>query len=151
LPTINLGFSGSGRMEPEVADFVAEPDAAAFVLDCLPNVQEPEVTERLGPLVRKIRAAHPAAPIVLVENVVYQDAHLLSDRRERQETSNRALRAVLAELQSAGVRGLHHVPADDLFGSDGEATVDGTHATDVGFLRLAAAIRPVLERALRIG
>ena len=43
------------------------------------------------------------------------------------------------------------MPADDLLGSDGEATVDGTHATDVGFLRLAAAIRPVLERALRNG
>ncbi len=35
---INLGFSGNGRMDPEVVKFVAELDPAVFVLDCLPNM-----------------------------------------------------------------------------------------------------------------
>ncbi|HOX08828.1 MAG TPA: SGNH/GDSL hydrolase N-terminal domain-containing protein, partial [Planctomycetota bacterium] len=51
VPTVNLGFSGSARMEPEVAELVAEPDAAAFVLDCLPNAQPPEVADGLNTLI----------------------------------------------------------------------------------------------------
>jgi hypothetical protein len=147
-PTVNLGFSGSGRMEPEVAGLVAELDAAAFVIDCLPNVEEPLVTERLAPLVRAIRASRPETPIVLVENLVYTNAWLVAPRRRRYEESNRALRREMDKLAAAGVPGLRRVPAEGLLGSDGEATVDGTHATDVGFLRIAAAIRPVLEAAL---
>ena len=33
-PTINLGFSGNGRMEIEVARLLAQFDAAAYVIDC---------------------------------------------------------------------------------------------------------------------
>ena len=43
------------------------------------------------------------------------------------------------------------VAAEGLYGSDGEATVDGTHATDLGFLRMAEAVGPVLAQALRAG
>ncbi|HBE03201.1 MAG TPA: hypothetical protein DC049_12110, partial [Spirochaetia bacterium] len=32
LPVINLGFSGNGRMQPEVISLIAEIDASAFVL-----------------------------------------------------------------------------------------------------------------------
>src|SRR5690242_16520785 len=42
---INLGFSGNGRMEPEVIRFVAELDPAVFVLDCLPNMGAKDVQE----------------------------------------------------------------------------------------------------------
>lgn len=38
VPTINLGFSGSGKMEPEVGSLLTELDASVFVLDCLPNL-----------------------------------------------------------------------------------------------------------------
>lgn len=148
VPTINLGFSGNGRMEPEIAKLLAELDAAAFVLDALPNVEAMEVTERTRPMVETIRKAHPVVPIVLVENVVYQDSHLVAARRGREETSNAALRAAVDAMLAAGVRGLYYVRGDQLLGDDGEATVDGVHATDLGFLRLATAIRPALEKAL---
>ncbi len=46
---INIGFSGNGRMEPEVVKFVAELDPAVFVLDCLPNMNAQQVTERIVP------------------------------------------------------------------------------------------------------
>ena len=35
---INLGFSGNGMMEPEVARLMAELDPALYVIDCIPNV-----------------------------------------------------------------------------------------------------------------
>ena len=46
---------------------------------------------------------------------------------------------------------LFYVENDDrLYGDDGEASVDGVHATDVGFMRMANVINPVIEKALDI-
>src|SRR5262249_19903218 len=59
-PVINLGFSGNGKMEPEMAALLAELDPAAYVLDCLPNMVAEEVEARVEPFVRARRKAHPA-------------------------------------------------------------------------------------------
>ncbi len=53
--TINLGFSGNGRAEPEVAALLAELDPALFMLDPLPNLQPDQVTERIEPMVQTLR------------------------------------------------------------------------------------------------
>src|SRR5437763_3794975 len=74
---INLGFSGNGRMEPEVVKFVAELDPAVFLLDCLPNMNAASVTERTVPGVRAIREAHPNTPILLVEDRFIQSGFLV--------------------------------------------------------------------------
>ncbi len=37
-PILNFGFSGNGRMEVEVAKFLAELDPAVFILDCMANM-----------------------------------------------------------------------------------------------------------------
>src|SRR5262249_5941177 len=68
FPVINLGFSGNGRMEPEIATLFAELDPAVYVLDCLPNMSAAEVTERIDPFVTVLRKAHPDTPILLVED-----------------------------------------------------------------------------------
>jgi len=44
---------------------------------------------------------------------------------------------------------LFYVRGEKLLGDDGEATVDGTHPTDLGFVGRADAIEPVLKRALK--
>src|SRR6185436_6908291 len=51
FPHINLGFSGNGKMEPELADLLAELDPSVYVLDCLPNMKADEVTVRVEPFV----------------------------------------------------------------------------------------------------
>jgi len=147
--TINLGFSGSGKMEPAMADLLTEIDAAVYVLDCLPNMDAEMVAERVEPFVRKLRAVRPDCPIILVENIVYQDAYLLEPPRTRYTRSNAALRKAYENLKKSGGRGLSCLPGEKLLGNDGEATVDGTHPTDVGFLRIADAMEPVLRVALK--
>jgi hypothetical protein len=106
-PVINLGFSGNGRMELEVARFVAELDAAVFVLDCLPNMTAKDVEERAEACVQLLRRAHPATPILLVEDRYYPDGFLIPARRERNDTNHEALRAVYARLLKAKVGNLH--------------------------------------------
>lgn len=146
--TLNLGFSGNGQAEPEVAALLAELDPAVYVIDPLPNLQPKQVTERIEPFVQILRAARPKTPIVLVESVTYTDAHVHQPRRERYLGSNAALRAAYQRLFDAGVAGLHYVEGESLLGEDGEATVDGTHPTDLGFARMADVFEPVLRALL---
>ena len=49
MPIINLGFSGNGKMEPELGVLLAEVDAAAYVLDCVSNMTPEQVVERVVP------------------------------------------------------------------------------------------------------
>ena len=147
-PVINLGFSGNGQMEAEVAELLAELDAAVYVIDCLPNVTAGQVAERTEPLVRILRAARPDTPILLVEDRNYSDAFLVAPKRERNESSQAALRAAYERLTAAGVKGLHYLPGDRLLGDDNEGTVDSSHPTDLGFFRQAEAFREALEPIL---
>ena len=149
LPTINLGFSGNGRMEPELADLLAELNAAVYVLDCLPNLKPAEVQERAEPFIRRLRQARPSTPIVLVEARIFPNAIVLPDRVADQTASHRILRSVFDKLTGEGMKGLHYLKGDGLLGADGEATVDGSHPTDLGMMRYADAYEPVLRKVLR--
>ncbi len=149
-PHINLGFSGNAWSEPEMARLLAELDPAVYVLDPLPNMSAKWVEERIEPLVKTLRQAHPKTPIVLVENVSYPDGILVEVRRAKYMESNRQLREAYQRLRKAGEKNLLYVPATNLIGTDGEGTVDGTHATDLGFMRMADALEPTLRRAVKL-
>lgn len=147
-PVVNLGFSGNGRMDPEVVDLMAELDAAVFVIDCLPNMRAAAIGERTEPLVRTLRAARPDTPIVLVEDRTYTNTPLLPSRRVRHTTSRAALRGAYERLLEQGVKGLHYVQGEHLLGDDGEAATDGSHPSDLGMQRMADALEPVLRGLL---
>jgi len=147
-PVINMGFSGNGKMEAELEALLAEVDAAVYILDCLPNLSPELVTERVEPFVIALRAARPDTPIVLVENISYQAGAFLPGSKAAYTDKNAALRAAYERLTEKGIQGLHYLPGETLLGSDGDATVDGTHPTDLGFQRMADAMEPVLRKIL---
>jgi hypothetical protein len=150
-PVINLGFSGNGRMDPEVGRLLAELDPAVYVIDCLPNLNAKDVAERTEPLVHTLRQARPHTPILLVEDRTYANAFILEGPRRHNAESRAALRQAFERLTAAGVKELHYLPGDKLLGSDGEDTVDSSHPTDLGFLRQAEAfveaLAPLLPHA----
>lgn len=147
-PVINLGFSGNGRLEPEVGRFLVELDPAVYVLDCLPNITAEEVKARTEPMVQQLRAARPEVPIVLVEDRTYADAWIRPSRQQRNDTSRVEFQAAFERLQQAGVKDLHYVDGETLLGSDRDDTTDGSHPNDLGFWRQANAIEPALRSAL---
>lgn len=147
-PVINLGFSGNGRMEPEVAKLIAELDASVFIMDCLPNVTASVVAKETEPLVKTLRAAHPETPILLVEDRTYGNAYLKQSSQERHHTSRLALREAYERLKKEGVKNLYYLEGDTLLGDDSEDTVDGSHPTDLGFFRQADAFEKVLKPIL---
>jgi lysophospholipase L1-like esterase len=149
LPVINLGFSGNGRLEMEVAEFLVELDPAVYALDCLPNLNGEQVAERTEPLVRRLRKARPDTPILMVEDRTNTSAWLRSSLRERHAGNREAFRAAYQNLQKAGVKGLHYLEGRHLLGNDNEAATDGSHPNDLGMVRYAdayeEALRPILS------
>lgn len=147
-PAINLGFSGSGTLDPEIAPLLGEIDAAAYVLDCLPNLSPAQVAERTEPFVAALRKARPNAPILLVEDRTYTNAPALPALAKRNTESRSANRKVFDRLIAAGDKNLHYLAGDKLLGDDGEGTVDGSHPTDLGFMRQATAFAEALKPLL---
>jgi lysophospholipase L1-like esterase len=147
-PIINLGFSGNGKMEPELAELLAELDAAVYVIDSVGNMRIEEVEQRVEPLVRTLRRAHSTTPIVLVEGTRASSALPRPELRQLVTRRNAAQRAAYDRLVAAGVPNLHYMTSATLLGNDGEATVDGAHPTDLGFERMAEGFAAVLKPLL---
>jgi lysophospholipase L1-like esterase len=147
-PAFNLGFSGNGKMDIELADLLAELEVCLYVLDCAPNMPAEMIAERAVPFVRRLRELKPDTPILLVENIVYQNGWFLEATQAAYTGKNEALKKSFEELKSSGVDQLHYLGCEELLGRDGEATVDGVHPTDLGFLRMAETLEPVIARIL---
>ncbi|MEZ6081616.1 MAG: SGNH/GDSL hydrolase family protein [Pirellulaceae bacterium] len=124
-------------------------DAAAFVIDCLPNMQPSQVTEKCVPLVQQLRAAQPDVPIVLVEDRRNTNDWITPARQQFHTENHAALRAAYETLLTQGVRNLFYIPGDHLYGDDGDGATDGSHASDLGFMRQAEVFEPVLREALK--
>ena len=150
-PVINLGFSGNGKMEPEMAGLLAELNPSVYVIDCLPNMVADEIKERAEPLVKKLRAAHPDVPIVLVEDRTLQGAFLTQDQMEWYHLKDRAaLKAVYERLKKAGDKNLYYIEGEHLYGDDGEGSADGSHANDLGFMRQSEFFTRTLSPLLKL-
>ena len=147
VPIVNLGFSGSGTLDMEIADLMSEIDASVYVIDCLPNLGGSQVAERAVPFVRRLRSLRPGVPIILVEDRTYADAMFNASKANRNRESRAALKAAHDTLVAEGFDRIFYIEGAGLLGDDGEATVDSSHPTDLGFMRHADAFEPVLRSA----
>jgi lysophospholipase L1-like esterase len=145
---INLGFSGNGTLDPDIAALLGELDASVFVLDCLPNLSPVQVAERTEPFVKALRKAKPTTPILLVEDRSYANAPALAALAKRNTDSRAAYKKAFDALVAAGDKNLHYLRGEHLIGDDGEGTVDGSHPTDLGFMRQADAFAEALKPLL---
>jgi hypothetical protein len=148
MPVINLGFSGNGRMDQAVGEYLVQVDAACYVIDCLPNMQPAMVTEKCVPLVKQLRAAKPETPIVLVEDRRFTNDWITPAKQQFHTDNHAALKAAYDSLVKEGVKNLHYIPGDHLYGDDTEGATDASHASDLGFMRQAEIFEPVLRQAL---
>ncbi len=140
-PLINLGFSGNGRLEKEMVDFLAEIDAKVYIMDCLPNLvigkrySADEVYNRIVKSVNQLKQKRPDVPILLVDHA--------SIHPDLNEVSHRAF----ADLRSQGVKGVFLLTHKEL-GLYCDSFVDGTHPSDFGMVAYAAAYEKKLREIL---
>lgn len=146
---MNLGLSGNGKMEKEVADMVADIQADAFVLDCFANPSPEQIAERTAYLVKTIRAKHPDAPIIMIQSIFRETGNFNLPVREMVHRQNENTLKEYQKLKQAGIKNLYLIAGDDLLGKDHEGTTDGTHPNDLGFDRMLQVIRPEMVRILQ--
>ncbi len=146
---INLGFSGSGNAEQEVARSIAKiKNPAMFVVDCEANCGLASMKERLANFLEILRAPHKAAPILLVSRIRFARDVLNGDKGRK--AAARFQRQLVERLRAAGDRNVHFLDGKTLLGAGfDECTVDGVHATDLGFMRMADKMTPVIAGILR--
>lgn len=133
---INLGFSGNGQLDYEIAELMAtRRDASLFVLDFIPNVNATQLTEKTRSFFDILRKANPDTPILFVETVIFPHSFYDKKTYETITEKNSLLRKEYEKIKYEGDKNVYYLANDDLVGHDGEATVDGIHFTDLGFLR----------------
>ncbi|MDD2328947.1 MAG: SGNH/GDSL hydrolase family protein [bacterium] len=135
---INLGFSGNGQLDYEIAELMSRrTDAGLYLLDFIPNVNLQQIKEKTARFVEILCQQNREIPVLLVESITFP--HSFYDRYAYNivEEKNRALKEEFEKLRAAGYTNIHYLSSAELIGLDGEATVDGIHLTDLGFLRMA--------------
>ena len=146
---VNLGFSGNGKGEPEVAEAVSQIDASCFVLDFVQNNGTvASLREVYGPFLDRLRKAHPETPILAITPI-------FSTREAAGASQNEGMREHIRQVVSqricAGDRNLQVVEGTDLLGpSRSDGLVDSTHPNDLGFQWMAEGLAPRLRRVLAI-
>ncbi len=153
-PMINLAFSGNGRLEPEMIDFISEIDARVYILDCLPNLVDDvqysvdTVSARILHAVRKLRSLHEVTPILLTEHAGYSDGIINEKRGIQYVRVNDILRNTFAQLKQEGVKDIYLL-TNAMIDMSMDGTVDGTHPNDIGMLDYAVAYERMLRIILR--
>jgi lysophospholipase L1-like esterase len=83
----------------------------------------------------------------MMEDRPHAHAWLLPDYGPARQAKLAAWRALAAKLRAEG-HAIFELSGDGLLGEDGEATTDGSHPSDLGAMRYAEAVVPVLAALL---
>lgn len=146
---INLGFSGNALLDLEIAHLMASVDASMFVLDFVPNATVEQMRERADEFYSIIRRKHPHTPILFIEDPIFThspfDTRIAKEVKDKNETLN----AIFQSLKQRGEKNIYFLSSRDIIGHDGEATVDGIHFTDLGFMRYAEVLYPILKKHIK--
>jgi len=146
---VNLGFSGTGKYEPELARAVASIDASCFVLDSSNIKTVEELRKVYAPFIETIRSKHPDTPILAI-SPIYSTQELTDDARKRSDEERRTFtREVISQRIAGGDRNIQLIEGTDLLGPhQGDGLVDGTHPNDLGFHWIADALTGRLASVL---
>lgn len=156
VETINLGFSGNGKFEKSIGEVLCDFDSKLLVLDCTPNSSPEVINENALDLILQFRSCHPNVPILLVESIRREYSYFkIADptvfgSKQYIHRQNQALKEVFEKGREMGVEQLYCLEADELIGQDHEATVDGTHLSDLGMMRIAETVQSKIGDILKL-
>lgn len=147
-PVINLGFSGNGRMDGNMADWIKTIPASAYVLDCLPNCTYNTTRDSSDYFIGWIAYSNPNTPVYLVNNFEYPQQFILPGNNDDMVKENILIRDIYKRLKKHGttlkdpvtgetfqtgpLKNLRFIDVSKKKGIGNEDTVDGNHMTDLG-------------------
>lgn len=150
LDFVNLGFSGNGLGEPELAHAVASIPASVYVMDFAVNNRSVESLAKVyAPFLETIRAARPQTPILVVTPIYMVRESWTQEIQV--EGMRELIRTVAARRIADGDRDLEIVEGTDLLGpSRADGLVDGTHPNDLGFEWMAEGLAARIGKILTL-
>lgn len=149
---VNLGFSGNGKGEPELARIIRELDRVdAFVIDYEANCSTDRYCATLEPFIRLYREKQPEVPILVLSRIPYAREHYDQAKQQERLFKRDFANQVVELLKAEGDAYIFFGDGSKLLGRRyDECTVDGVHPNDLGFTRMANGIYPLLQKILSI-
>lgn len=145
---INLGFSANAHLDYEIARMMADVDAAAYILDFMPNATVAEINDKTAAFVKILRDRRPDAALIFLEDPYTADALLEPATKAAIDAKNEALRSVYADMTASGLANTYYITADKLQTADGDGSSDGIHYTDYSFRHYADTLKPIIKDAI---
>ena len=136
---INLGWSGNGKGEKEIRDYMASLDMSVFVLDYdhnAPTVEHLEATHE--PMYKAIRQAHPDIPVIMLVRPHYNATD--------EDARAKVIKKTFENAKANGDNNVYYLNGRQLMAIAGyDGTVDNCHPNDLGFYSMAVAVGDVIE------
>ena len=141
---INLGFSGNGRGEQEIADYIASLDMEIFVYDYDHNAPNAEHLEKTHEnMFKAIRKANPSLPVVFMTTTTLE--RYFESREKRREIIYRTYKNAL----DSGDKNVYFWDGGKEFEPHQDyGTVEGCHPNDYGFVEIAKSLEKIIEKIL---
>ena len=144
---INLGFSGNGKAEDAIVEYMSGLDMSVFVSDYDHNAPTPEYLEATHyKMYERIREAQPNIPYVMITR---PDFH----KNENKTTASVLRRKVVLDsfhkaYVENGDRNVYFIDGEGFFNNEyfDCCVVDDTHPSDYGMVCMADTIGSVLKR-----
>ncbi|QKJ28565.1 SGNH/GDSL hydrolase family protein [Mucilaginibacter mali] len=149
LNFMNLGLSGSAKMEPAVIAMINDIQADAYVLDCIPNSSDVVVKERALNMINSIRAAHPGKPIIMVNSITREAGYIDTKVGNMVNAQNAAIDSIAKNLVKQHTKDFYYIDTKGFLGDDHEGSTDGIHPNDLGSYRFVEKIEPMIADILK--
>lgn len=149
LYMINLGYSGMSTLQEEFAHFLAQvEDADAFVFDTFSNPSAEVIEERFDKFVDIIRAKHPTTPLIFTQTI-RRDTRNYNLKTEDFESRKQAMAEKKVRERMQRDENIYFLDSEGWIGYDHLGTADGTHPTDLGFMRMVEHMEPQILNILK--
>lgn len=135
LPLINMGFSGSAKLELDMAKLLAELDARIYVVDAYHNLTPDMIEERMEPFLDELCSRRPDTPVLFLGAPPVLNAWLKPERL-RIDEKKISLMGKIAKKMKKKHANLHYLKGTDFYGSD-DVSIDGIHVNDAAFGHMA--------------
>ena len=148
---LNFGFSGNGRGQKEVAELLASiEDVSMFILDYEANATLPMLKDTLDNFINILREKYPDVPILVLSKIRMAYETHVKENWNKQLKSLKFQKQVVKEHQLYD-KNIYFYDGHKLLGKyTADATVDGSHPTDLGFMLITENLEKVIKKYIKL-
>ncbi len=147
---LNFGFSGNGRGQKEVAEILASiDDVKMYILDYEANATLPMLKDTLDNFINILREKYPNVPILVLSKIRMSVENHVIDNYNEQLSRLKFQRSVVNKHKKYD-NNIHFFDGHKLLGKyQNDATVDGSHPTDLGFMMITENLEKQIKKILK--